>query len=203
MNKFKKLAGLSIVLTLLLILWPMTVLAQTAGVTISDGAAAETGTDTVQITITDVTDLGAVDIWLYYDNTVAEVSSVSVGNMGALTVNIDNTAGVTKINWYDAEGLTGTSFTYANVTLTAVGTAGDDCDLDLYIEEFVDTSAVPITPTVTDGVFTITGGTPPPAVGGTAYLPNTLNILFPWIALAVILAATIGWLGLRRRQTKA
>jgi len=45
---------------------------------------------------------------------------------------------------------------------------------------------------------------PPPAsssgVGGTAYPPNKLAILWPWIGLAVFLVAGASWLALRRRR---
>lgn len=41
---------------------------------------------------------------------------------------------------------------------------------------------------------------PPPGVGGTAYPPDKLAILAPWIALGATLAAVLGWLVLRRRR---
>ena len=200
--KHKIWAGLALSI-LLLMACPMAVFAS-PGTTVSipDASADPAGTVTVPINITEVTDLGAADIWLSYNKDVVIVDSVANGDLGVITFSIDNTAGVTKMNWFSATGETG-DFVFAYVTLHAVGDPGDTSALDLDVKELVNTSAVPISHDVDDGLFTVTGVPLPPAVGGTAYLPDKLGILAPWIALlalAVIATATIGWLSLRRRR---
>ncbi len=41
----------------------------------------------------------------------------------------------------------------------------------------------------------------PPAIGGDAYFPNTLGLLAPWVALAVVIVGGITWFLFRRRST--
>ena len=45
--------------------------------------------------------------------------------------------------------------------------------------------------------------TGPPPVGGEAYPVNKLAILVPWITLAVLLAGSISWFALRRREARS
>ena len=134
-----------------------------AQVTVSiQNATADTGeTVTVPINIAGVSDLATADIWLSYDKDVVIVENVTNGNLGAITVGIDNATGVTKMNWFSAAGVTG-DFVFVYVTLKAVGSAGQQSDLDLDVKELTDALGNPITPTVEDGVFEIPP--PPPAV---------------------------------------
>lgn len=70
----------------------------------------------------------------------------------------------------------------------------------------IDATTVEVTMEVGDPpiVFALPTAPPPPppdpGVGGTAYPPNKLAILAPWIALGIILAGGITWLVLRRRR---
>jgi len=124
-------------------------------VSIPDASADPAGTVTVPINITDVTNLGAVNIWLHYNKDVVIVDSIANGNLGALAASsFDNITGVAKMSWFSATGQTGT-FIFANVTLTAVGNRGDTSALDLDVKTLVDTGDIPISHDVDDGLFTI------------------------------------------------
>ncbi|MCK4527319.1 hypothetical protein KAW18_08095 [candidate division WOR-3 bacterium] len=124
-------------------------------VSIDDAGAAPCNTTTVPIRITNVTDLGAANIWLSYEGSeVVNVTDVSDGDMGSITYSIDNVAGVTKMNWFSATGKTG-DFVFAYVTLHAVGNIGETSPLDLDVKELADTSNNPINHTVEDGTFTV------------------------------------------------
>jgi len=111
-------------------------------------------TVTLPISIAGVTKLGAATIWLSYDKDVVTVDSVADGNMGTVIYAIYNDEGVTKMTWFDPYGKTG-DYIFANVTLRAATAVDLSCILDLNVKEFVDTSFVPITPTVIDGTFKV------------------------------------------------
>lgn len=118
---------------------------------------------TVPINITNVTNLGATTIWLSYNKSAVIVDSVSDGNLGSIIAGIDNTEGVTKMSWFSATGKTG-DFVFAYITLNATGSADDTSKLNLTVKKLVDTGNNPITHTVNDGMFRVSGGplTPTP-----------------------------------------
>ncbi len=153
-RRSKKYAGLLAVLALLVLACPLTVLAAEPAVSIPDASAGEGEEVTVPITITDVTSLGAVDIWLHYDSSVVEVSDAADGDLGTITYGIDNPNGVTKMNWFLAEGESG-DFAFAHVTLRAVGTDGATSPLELEVKVLVDTDGQPISHSFNDGTFTV------------------------------------------------
>ena len=170
-----------------------------ATVSIGDVTVDSGKTVTLDITITDVTDLGSATIWLSYGKDVVTVDSVADGDMGTVAFGIFNTDGVTKMTCYDAYGKNGT-FVFAQVTLRAPTTSVDlSCDLDLDVKEFVDTSLGAIVATVDDGSFTVKGGAAPP-VGGTAYPPNKLLMVAPWIAIGAAIIVGTSLLVRRRRS---
>ena len=123
-------------------------------VSIPDTAVSANTSAIVPININGVTDLASLDIWLSYDKDVVTVANVTAGTLGAITVSIDNTNGVTKINRLSATGNTG-DFIFANVELQAVGSTGETSALDLDVKEMVDSNGDPIAHSVEDGVFTI------------------------------------------------
>ncbi|MCK4527320.1 hypothetical protein KAW18_08100, partial [candidate division WOR-3 bacterium] len=83
------------------------VVAQPTIVSIQNATADPGETVTVPVNIIDVTDLATANIWLFYDKDVVIVDSVSAGDLGSITVGINNTNGVTKMNWFSATGQTG------------------------------------------------------------------------------------------------
>ena len=207
-SKFKKFGGLLAVLALLIIACPMAARAYVSAspdtvVSIPD-ASADTGQSvTVAISITDVTQLGAATIFLHFNPDVVHVTSVAEGTLGGTFVNAtNNVTGVTNMTWFTiAPGGVNGTFTFASVTLEAVGC--DTSSLNLEVITLADPSGLPITHTTDNGTFTTTPctTTPPTGVGGTAYPPNKVVILAPWIALAaaIIAGATIF---LRRRRAQ-
>ena len=211
-SRFKKFGGLLAVLALLIIACPM---AAQAYVSASPGTVVsipDTSTDsghsvTVAISITNVTNLGGATIFLHYTPSVVHVTSVAEGNLGGTFLStIDNVTGITNMTWFTTTGMNGT-FTFANVTLYAVGSPCDTSSLNLAVITLADTFGAPITPTTDNGTFDITCTPTPPTpptggVGGTAYPPNKVVILAPWIALAaaIIAGATIF---LRRRRAQS
>jgi len=210
-SRFKKLGGLLAVLALLIIACPMAAQAYVSaspdtGVSIPDASADSGQSVTVTISITDVTELGAATICLHYTPSVVHVTSVAEGNLGGTFLStIDNVTGVTNMTWFTATGMNGT-FTFANVTLYAVGSAGDTSPLNLEVKTLANVTGLPITNTTDNGTFTITGVPPTPptptgGVGGTAYPPNKVVILAPWIALAAVIIAGAA-IFLRRRRAQ-
>ena len=97
----------------------------------------------------------------------------------------------------DSSGINGTNSTIAQIHFTAVGSGGDCSDIDLEGVGMYDCYAEPIDATAMGASVEISGVAP---VGGTAYPPNKLLMLAPWIALgaAIIVGAT---LLVRRRRS--
>lgn len=130
------------------------------------------------------------EVVTYYTLTV--VISPSAG--GTVPLNPADQDAATPGNQYE-EGTT--------VELTASPASGYEFDSwsgDLTGSTNPDTIVMDEAKSVTAN-FTEEGAAPTPGVGGTAYPPNKLAILWPWIAaLAVILAGGITWLVLRRRR---
>jgi len=123
-------------------------------VSIGDAIVAVNGTAIVPITISGVTDLAAVDIWLTYDTSVVIATNVTDGDMGVVVSNIDNTNEVTKLNWYKTTGMSG-DLVFANIEFQAVGNAGDTSALELDVKEIADTDGNAVAHVVSDGGFSI------------------------------------------------
>ena len=126
-------------------------------VSIDNGSANYCDTDTVYINITNVTNLTTATIWLYYNNSVVEVTSISNGSLGAVVADINNSDAVTEINWSDlgSVGHTG-SFVFCDVELHAIGNPDDTSPLNLDVKTLADSDGDPVNYTVDDGLFTIT-----------------------------------------------
>ena len=123
-------------------------------VSIEDASAPQGETVTVPINITGVANMCGANIWLNYNKDVVIVDSISNGDLVPLTHNIDNTAGVTKINWDTTSRMT-EDFVFAYVTLEVVGNPGDTCLLDLEVKELYYCNLVEIPRTVVNGTFEV------------------------------------------------
>jgi hypothetical protein len=148
-------------LAMLVLMVPAPAQAQGAVVSIPDATAGPGEEVTLAINITDITDVGAINIWLSYDSSIVTIpgGGIAAGDMGALAASsIDNTSGIAKMVWFNAEGKTG-DFVFANVTLKAGATTGS-CPLDIQVQELTDTSYELIPYTEDDGVFAV-DATPP------------------------------------------
>ncbi|MCD6455528.1 MAG: hypothetical protein J7K81_01885 [Methanophagales archaeon] len=107
---------------------------------------------------------------------------MSDGDLGSIISGINNTAGVTKMSWFSATGMTG-DFVFAYVTLNATGSADETSELNLTVKKLVDTGNNPIAHTVDEGMFTASAGppltptspqtTPTPTATATAALPTS------------------------------
>ena len=170
-SRFKKFGGLLAVLALLIIACSMAAPAYADDgtvVSIPDANATYCNTTTVAISITNVTQLGAATIRLHYNASVVHVTSVVEGNLGGTFLStIDNATGITNMTWFTTApgGVNGT-FTFANVTLHAVGSAGETSPLNLEVVTLADASGNPISYTEDDGIFTIPGAPVTADAGG-------------------------------------
>ena len=137
-----------------LIVCTLPVIAQATAVSIGNATVNPGETVTMPINITDVDKMATINIWLFYNKEVVIVDNISEGALSPITSGVNNTAGVTKMNWYTVSDETG-DFVFAYVTLKAVGSAGQSSSLDLVVKELTNTSNKPIPHTVKNGTFTI------------------------------------------------
>ena len=168
------IVGLLVVSIILLGLLPVATAAPQTTVSIPDASANTSETVTVPISMTNVTNLGAATIWLSYDNSVVIAESVSDGDLGSIIAGIDNTAGMTKMSWFSATGMTG-DFVFAYVTLNATGSADETSELNLTVKKLVDTGNNPIAHTVDEGMFRASGLQPTPTLTPSSTVSPTLT----------------------------
>lgn len=89
--------------------------------------------ETSLITITNVTDLAALQFSLTYDPEVVQISDVNPdGDLGTVNYNIDNVFGIFNVTWFDTSGIAGDHLLISNITFEsdAVATNGDWCHLN-------------------------------------------------------------------------
>jgi len=154
-RSFGKYVSVLAVLVALITACPLAALADGTVVSIGDVSAHQGDEVIVDVEIVGVTDLGAADMWLRYDSSVVEVTSVADGELGTIIHNIDNPSGVTKLVWFSATGKTG-DLVFASVTLRAVGSEGATSVLDLYVRELIDINGDAVEHGVDDGFFMVT-----------------------------------------------
>jgi len=118
-----------------------------ATISIADGR----GSATLPIMITDVVDVGAVDITLSYDPAIVTVTNVTAGAMDANVVNLEHIdEGWVRIGAYQITnpGMTG-QFALASITFEPNGTGS--CPLELNVTTFKD--ATPASTSITHGII--------------------------------------------------
>ena len=130
-------------------------------VSIDDASALNGDTAQVPIRITGVANMCGADITLSYDTAVVSVEEMQAGDLGSVTSSKDDVNGTVKMVWDATDGKTG-DFVVMYVTLKAEGTTGNNCALDLDVNELYDCDLIDIEHTVQDGAFVITNGGPPP-----------------------------------------
>jgi hypothetical protein len=128
----------------------------TAIISIADATASPSDTTTTPITINDMTNFGTATVTLSYDPTVVQIGSVTAGDVGTPTANIDNTAGTATITAY-VSTVTGpdSPITFANLELLAVGSNGDTSPLTLVITTLSDADGNSVDVTPMSGVFVV------------------------------------------------
>jgi hypothetical protein len=125
---------------------------------IDDVSAAPGSTATESIMLA-VMDFGSATIELTYDPSIVEVQSVSQGDCGSPSYNIDNTIGKTIISAFvtapPGSGPSGT-LEFAEIGFKAVGAVGECSPLSLNVVKLAHTDGSVITPaTPCDGEFCV------------------------------------------------
>ncbi|HJH32656.1 MAG TPA: hypothetical protein C5S50_10910 [Methanosarcinaceae archaeon] len=142
---------------------------------IGDAVAMTGQNTTTSIMITNITNVGTVDIILSYNPAVVQVIAVNNGDFDFLGTDTDNIAGRTRIGAFQASsgGLNGT-VRIANVTLGAVGSGGDTSALGLTINEIKEANweEMSIPASIHNGTFTVWETAPPMVTIPTADPPS-------------------------------
>ena len=130
-----------------------------AVVSIPDAIVSSEEQITLTINITNITNVGAITIFLDYDPAIVSVYDIenipkdSPSWMGPLAAfSFNNSEGIAKMTWFCAEGKTG-DFSFANIILKA-----KDCGispLNLEVITIVDIRGEPVDYSVDNGTFTI------------------------------------------------
>jgi len=113
---------------------------------------------TLPINITNITDVGAITIWLCYNPTIVTIPAggIADGNMGAVINSTNNITGEAGMTWFSATGKTG-DFVFAYVTLKA-GSVSGSSPLDIQVKDLADSNGTDIAHTVDNGTFTVMEG---------------------------------------------
>jgi hypothetical protein len=148
-----------LILSLLPMLSPVSAAATT--ISIEDITVLPGESATVPIMITDVTNVGVASIMFSYDPSVVHVTAVTDSEFDVCDPTINNDTGEFLIAGVQmmSDGLNG-NVRLANVTLNAVGFAGQSSPLNIAIDELVTAEASPqdILADVDNGTFIIEGG---------------------------------------------
>lgn len=134
--------------------------AASSQVSIPDASTTSGGIVTLPITINGAATVSSATVTLSYDPAVVVVKSVSAGNLGTFSANIDNATGITTISAFSVTGASG-NITLANVTFRAAGSAGSAGSLNLAISSLKDVNGIDIPFTTNNGTFTIIAGATP------------------------------------------
>ena len=212
MHHMKGVLAIIVSLGLALVLVPLSVAGDNGAVTVSIDAPAEVDAGSsfvANVTVSSVTNFDSCGFDVVYDHAVIHVTDVTDGQIGGYTIEVgpgdwsyipapgpdQGRIRVTATrSGAPGPGVSGTGY-LAQIHFTAVGSGGDCSDIDLEGVGMYDYTGAPIDTTTEDTSVCIRG-----PVGGTAYPPNKLLMLAPWIALgaAIIVGAT---LLVRRRRS--
>jgi len=144
-------------------------------ISIDDTSALSGENVTTSIIISDIPNVGTADILLSYNQSVVHVIAVNNSDFDFLESAIDNSSGITRIGAFQTSspGLNG-DVKLADVTLKAVGSAGESSALNITINELKDAGPdeIPIPATTHNGTFLIAEVTPPLVTNPTANPPS-------------------------------
>jgi len=145
-------------------------------ISIGDASAVSGENVTTSITISDIPNVGTADILLSYNQSVVHVIAVNNSDFDFMESAIDNSSGITRIGAFQttSPGLNGGDVKLADVTLKAVGSAGESSALNITINELKDAGPdeIPIPATTHNGTFVIAEVTPPLVTNPTANPPS-------------------------------
>lgn len=126
-------------------------------VSITDITAEPGDTINRPLMINDITDYGTGTINITYDPSMVHVTGVTDSPDSTVAAfNNNNDAGFTVISASNVGGASG-NIVFANVEFTAVGAGGDSTQLNININSLYNRSFAPITATIDNGLFTISG----------------------------------------------
>jgi len=144
-------------------------------ISIGDASAVSGENVTTSLIISDITNVGTADIFLSYNQSVVHVIAVNNSDFDFLESAIDNSSGITRIGAFQTSfpGLNG-DVKLADVTLKAVGSAGESSTLNITINELKDAGPdeIPIPASTHNGTFVIAEVTPPLVTNPTANPPS-------------------------------
>jgi hypothetical protein len=106
-----------------------------------------------------ITNVAAYTISLTYNPAIVVVDSVGAGALGGVTTVINNVTGVTQMSAFSTTPQSG-NVILANVTLRAVGTAGQTSPLTLTVTTLSDNNGNTIPAIVNNGTFSIAKSPP-------------------------------------------
>jgi len=215
MHHMKGVLAIIVSLGLALVLVPLSVAGDNGAVTVSIDAPAEVDAGSsfvADVIVSSVIDFDSCGFDVTYDETVITATDVTGGMIGGHTIDVDEwhymspSGGtstvdtgrirvITGLQGPPGCGVDGTNSTIAQIHFDVLGSGGDCRDISLENVGMYDCQAGPIDTTTMGDSVCIRG-----PVGGTAYPPNKLLMLAPWIALgaAIIVGAT---LLVRRRRS--
>jgi len=102
---------------------------------------------------------------LTYNPSVVHVTGVTGGDFGLDVYNFDNSLGLMTANTINLSGMSG-NLVFAYINLTAVGSKGDSCILDITVDQLINNNYETIPHAVTDGSITIKGTTDTDSTSG-------------------------------------
>ncbi len=111
---------------------------------------------TRSIFVENATNVAASSIWLTYDPNVVNVLSVSAGDLGEVTTNIDNTIGKANMTAFlnTTTGKSG-NVVFANLLFKAVGPINATSLLTISVQGLIDPNGTSIPYTTKDGTFKV------------------------------------------------
>ncbi|MEA3281424.1 MAG: cohesin domain-containing protein [Euryarchaeota archaeon] len=126
---------------------------------------------TTSVMIHNITNVGTVDLFLSYNQSVVHVTRVDNSDFDFAVSTIDNSSGVTRIGAYQisSPGQSG-EVKLADVTLQSISDMGDTCALNLTITELKEAGSgeMPIPAVTLNGTFAVTELTPPSVINQVA-----------------------------------
>lgn len=115
---------------------------------------ATNGVVPVSIVAKNVQNLAAATVTLSYDPSVVTVQSVSSGDIGRPTSNVNNNAGTTTISTFSLTGKSGNA-TIANLELKIVGSTGASTPLTIGVTTLSNSNANSIPNTISSGQLSV------------------------------------------------
>jgi len=123
-------------------------------VSIANITTTQNSNITRPIMVENVNNIAAATIWLTYDPNIVNVQSVSAGDLGGMTININNNIGKTTMSAFSTTAKSG-DVIFANVLLKSVGQINATSSLMLSVPGLYDQNGAAIPNTVRNGTFTI------------------------------------------------